>query len=52
MNAMSSKKKTEVVHSRIPLQLREKMNDAIRREFYVSESDFIRTAIREKLQEE
>ena len=45
-------KKTEIVHSRIPLLLRQKMGEIIKRDSYVSESDFIRAAIREKLQEE
>jgi len=49
---MGSKRKNTVVHSRISFSLREKMNEIIRRDCYVSESDFIRTAIREKLQVE
>ena len=49
---MGSKRKNTVVHSRISFQLREKMNEIITRDCYVSESDFIRTAIKEKLQGE
>ena len=49
---MGSKRKNTVVHARISFPLREKMNDVIKRGCYVSESAFIRTAIKEKLQEE
>jgi len=49
---MGSKRKNTVVHSRISFQLREEMGELIKRDGYVSESDFIRTAIREKLQKE
>lgn len=49
---MVSKRKNTVVHARISFPLREKMGEAIKRDCYVSESSFIRTAIKEKLQEE
>ena len=48
---MGSKRKNTVVHSRISFSLREKMGEAIKRDSYVSESDFIRTAIRKMMQE-
>ena len=44
--------RTEVVHSRIPLALRERMGTLILRDYYDNESRFIKEAIVEKVKRE
>jgi len=45
-----SSRKTEVVHSRIPPKLRDAMKTIIYQDTHINESDFIRVAIREKVE--
>ena len=47
---MSSKNKTEVVHTRITSDLRQKIVTLINEEKYRNESHFVREAVEEKIQ--